>query len=111
MRLLFDQNLSYRLPAELQDFYPDPTHVRECGLIKASDEDVWNYATTHRYAIASKDGDFHQRSFLRGFPAKVLWIRVGNCSTQAIVNLLRTRVVIVAEFLADPEQSFLALSR
>ncbi|MBZ5601152.1 MAG: DUF5615 family PIN-like protein [Acidobacteriia bacterium] len=94
MRLLFDQNLSYRLPAELQDFYPDPTHVRECGLIKASDEDVWNYATTHRYAIASKDGDFHQRSFLRGF-----------------VNLLRTRVVIVAEFLADLEQSFLALSR
>jgi predicted nuclease of predicted toxin-antitoxin system len=32
----------------------------------------------------SKDTDFHQRSFLFGGPPKVVWIRLGNCSTEDI---------------------------
>ena len=32
MRLLYDQNLSYRLVAELQDLYPDSLHVRDIGM-------------------------------------------------------------------------------
>ena len=32
MRFLYNQNLSYRLVAELQDLYPDSLHVRDFAL-------------------------------------------------------------------------------
>lgn len=51
MTLLFDQNLSYRLPAALADLYPDSTHVRDCGLANAPDEQVWLYAIANSLAI------------------------------------------------------------
>src|SRR5260370_18152367 len=44
MKLLFDQNLSWRLPAKLSDLYPDSQHMREVGKKESEDVDVWNYA-------------------------------------------------------------------
>ncbi len=37
MKLLFDQNLSPRLPRLLADLYPESVHVREVGLREATD--------------------------------------------------------------------------
>jgi len=34
MKLLFDQNLSFRLVRKLADVYPDCQHVRNIGLIQ-----------------------------------------------------------------------------
>jgi len=111
VRPLFDENLSHHLPSTLQDVYSDSIHVRECGLAMANDEEVWAFAIREQYAIVSKDADFHQRSFLRGYPPKVIWLRLGNCSTQTIGTLLRERVSVVTQFLKDAEKSFLALSK
>jgi predicted nuclease of predicted toxin-antitoxin system len=58
----------------------------------------------------SKDGEFHQRSFLLGHPPKVVWIRRGNCSTRDIETLLRDRLPDLLTFDTDPGASFLALS-
>ncbi len=44
MKLLFDQNLSPRLPSLLADLYPESVHVRDVGLRKATDSDIWAYA-------------------------------------------------------------------
>lgn len=70
MRLLFDENLSYRLVSLLDDVYPDSVHVRDVGLVGSSDERVWAYAREHGLVIVSKDVDFYQRSVLRGSPPK-----------------------------------------
>ncbi len=43
MRLLFDQNLSFRLVHRLSDLYPGSIHVRDVGLEAADDETVWRY--------------------------------------------------------------------
>lgn len=40
MKLLFDQNLSPRLPRLLADIYPDSVHVRDVGLREADDAAV-----------------------------------------------------------------------
>lgn len=109
MKLLFDENLSFRLVAQLADLYSDSTHVRDVGLASASDEDVWSYATAHGFTIVSKDADFHQRSFLEGSPPKVIWIQRGNCTTQDIVDLFHTRAGEISSFLQDEEAAFLAL--
>ena len=44
MMLLFDENLSPKLPRLLVTIFPDSAHVRECGLLGLPDEDVWEYA-------------------------------------------------------------------
>ncbi len=72
MRLLFDQNLSFRLVNVLADLYAGSVHVRDVGLEAADDDAVWEYAKANRLVIVSKDSDFHHRSILRGFPPKVI---------------------------------------
>ena len=110
MKLLFDQNLSDRLVSSLAEFFPNSTHVRRAGLGRAADEDVWQYAAAHGFIIVSKDSDFHQLSFLRGQPPKVIWIRTGNCSTDEIESLLRQHAVDLRSFEKDSHASFLVLS-
>ena len=109
VRLLFDQNLSARLVAALDDAYPGSTHVRAAGLTEAADEEVWRHAREHGFTIASKDADFHQLAFVRGAPPKVIWIRSGNCTTATIERLLREANPTIQAFERDAEASFLTL--
>ena len=88
MKLLFDQNISYKLVNRLADIYPGSKHVRQVGLGESDDLAVWDYAKGNDFVIVSKDEDFHQRSFLYGSPPKVVWLRLGNCTTQDIIGLL-----------------------
>lgn len=110
MKLLFDQNLSHRLVGALTDIYPDCQHVRNFGLKASPDTQVWNFARNNGFSIVSKDADFHQRSLLLGFPPKVIWLKLGNCSTLAVEQLLRAHLEDVKEFEADETATFLILS-
>jgi len=110
VKLLFDQNLSPRLVARLSDLYPQSTHVRDVGLERADDSAVWEHAAEHGFTIISKDADFHQRSLLYGHPPKVIWVRLGNCRTEDVEDLLRKRVADIRAFQDDAEAAFLALS-
>lgn len=110
MKLLFDQNLSHKLISRLYDVYPDSVHVRDVGLDESSDDAVWEYALGNGFVIVSKDSDFYQRSLLDGHPPKVVWLRLGNTTTAAVEELLRTRSQEIAGFVTDEDASFLALS-
>ena len=109
MKLLFDQNLSHRLVRALADAFPDCQHVRNVGLGEASDTQVWAYAQNNGYALVSKDSDFYQRSLVFGAPPKVIWIRLGNCSTADVAQVLREYAIAVEEFEADTTATFLVL--
>lgn len=110
MKLLFDQNLSHRLVGRLKDLYPQSEHVRNIGLKDADDIAIWQYAKQEGFIIVSKDTDFHQRSFLLGHPPKVIWIRLGNCSTAVVEVVLRKGVDEIRRFSADEEEALLALT-
>ncbi|MGD9614169.1 MAG: DUF5615 family PIN-like protein [Alphaproteobacteria bacterium] len=110
IRLLFDENLSARLGVALADIYPGAAHVGELGLAGASDGAICDHARQHGLAIVSKDEDFQRLGILYGPPPKVIWIRLGNCSTDQIIALLRHRRSEIAEFLADDDAAFLALA-
>jgi len=47
---------------------------------------------------------------LFGHPPKVVWIRLGNCTTAQVEALLRTRHADLLAFDQDAEASFLALA-
>ena len=110
MKLLFDENLSPKLARLLRDLFPDSVHVRDVGLKASDDPLVWKYAQDHSLIICSKDSDMHQRSFLLGYPPKVVWVRLGNCSTSDVEGLLRKHFAAIEAFAADDYASFLTLS-
>ena len=99
MKLLFDQNLSHKLVARLADLFTGSAHARELGMAAADDLSVWQHARTSGFTIASKDGDFHQMSLLHGAPPKVVWLRVGNASTDDVAHLIRSRYDAVDAFI------------
>jgi predicted nuclease of predicted toxin-antitoxin system len=110
MKLLFDENLSHKPAGLLADLCPDSIHVRDVGLKAADDPVVWEYAKRNGLMIVSKDSDMHQRSFVFGYPPKVVWVRLGNCSTSDVETLPRDNFAAVKTFHEDEYASFLSLS-
>jgi predicted nuclease of predicted toxin-antitoxin system len=112
VKLLFDENLSPRLVESLRDVYPESQHVSSVELGGANDAAIWNYAKGQGFAaIVSKDSDFAERSVLEGRPPKVIWIRLGNCSTTEIEGQLRAAHESVLTFLEKDEETCLMLGR
>jgi predicted nuclease of predicted toxin-antitoxin system len=109
MRLLFDHNLSPHLVSRLADLYPDASHILLAGLDRASDTVVWAYAQTNEYLIVTKDSDFNDLSVLRGFPPKVLWLHLGNCTTADVERTLCDSYAAIEAFHNDPNASLLEL--
>ncbi len=103
MKFLFDENLSQRLVQGLADVYPGSLHVRDCDLRGASDVKIWQYAQENGFAILSKDSDFAQRSTLLGSPPKVIWLRIGNCTTTRADFILRNAALRIRTFLSSEE--------
>ena len=110
MKLLFDQNLLPRLVRLLSTEFPGSKHVRDVALAAAPDPSVWSYAIAQGFVIVSKDSDFQHRAILLGHPPKVVWIRLGNCSTAEVVTLIQNRHADLLSFEADPTVSLLELS-
>ena len=109
MRLLFDQNLSFKLCARLADIFPESTQTRLVGLAQAQDRDVWDFALTNRLSLVSHDADFAELAALHGPPPKVIWLRCGNQSTAFTEALLRRDADVIRSFVADSDAACLEL--
>jgi predicted nuclease of predicted toxin-antitoxin system len=109
VKLLFDENLSFKLPLLLADLFPDSVHVRDVGMKAIDDPIVWDYAKDNNFLIVSKDADMHDLSLVFGNPPKVIWLRLGNCSTRQVENLLRRDFGVIKLFYEDEHVSLLAL--
>ncbi len=109
MKLLFDENFSPRLVDALCADFPGSTHVHAIGYDGASDSDVWSHARNGNFIIVTKDVDFSDRSTLFGHPPKVIWIRMGNCTTYRIEAALRAQTEQIEAFSRDAELGVLAI--
>jgi predicted nuclease of predicted toxin-antitoxin system len=108
--MLFDENLSPKLPRLLADIYPGSVQVRDVGLKSKPDAIIWPFALAHDLAIVSKDRDMDDRARRLGHPPKVIWLRLGNCPTAAVEALIRSRQPDIDIFLADPNSGLLELA-
>ena len=110
IKLLFDQNLSPRLVNLLTDLYPDSNHLHNLGLDTAEDAVVWQYARENDFIVVTKDADFSELVSIKGFPPKVIWIRLGNCKTNDIENVIRSNHQNIRMFSLDDNLGILILS-
>lgn len=110
MKLLFDENLSPRLPGLIRDLFPGSAHVREHGLDQSNDRAIVDFASRHDFTLASKDKDFRALTVMLGPPPKFIQIMVGNSSVATIADLLRARAMEIRAFDIHPERKVLLLA-
>lgn len=106
MKLLFDQNLSFKLAARLADLFPGSSQVRLAGLDAVEDRAIWNFAKANGFIIVSQDSDFAEMASLYGPPPKVIWLRCGNQTTEFVEKLLRDHVQAANAFEQDSQAAY-----
>jgi predicted nuclease of predicted toxin-antitoxin system len=109
MKLLLDQNLSRKLIPQLEAIYPGSTHITSVLPESSDDAEIWRFAKENGFTILTKDDDFEQRSILEGHPPKVIWVRLGNCTTPAVEDLLLRSSKIIFAFGDDQEKAILPI--
>lgn len=103
MKLLLDQNISYRLVGDLKELVPELTHVKFEGLQDAEDHEIWKYAQQNHFTIVTFDADFYSLQIIRGFPPRIIWFRFGNTTRQEFVAFFQQHIDKIREFLTLEE--------
>ena len=53
---------------------------------EASDIEIWNYAADRNWIVVSKDEDFLHLANRQHDTGKLLWVRIGNCRKQTLLQ-------------------------
>ncbi len=101
MKLLFDQNLSFKLCERLAGIFPDSNQVRRLNLEQADDRAIWQFAKANGFTVVSLDSDFADMAALYGPPPKVIWLRCGNQTNTFIEKLFRDHADAILAFEHD----------
>lgn len=100
MRFLVDAQLPHRLAAALIAAGHDARHTRELPDGNAtSDEDIMTIADHEDRVVMTKDGDFRNSHLLRGRPHRLLHVRVGNLSNEALLAMVVGHLAEIEEAL------------
>jgi predicted nuclease of predicted toxin-antitoxin system len=110
MKLLFDENISYRIVKKISDLYPESEQATLLKLLGKKDRQIWNFAKNNGFSIVTHDQDFQELSMMLGFPPKVLYLHTGNLNTQDLADLLRRKHLQITDFLNDEESGCLEIS-
>lgn len=111
MKLLFDQNISFRILKKLTEAYSGSSHVKTEGLMNASDIEVWEYAKRHQFIIVTQDSDFNDLYLMKGFPPKILWFQTGNLRTDELALILEIRQNDILDFISNNELGCFEITR
>ena len=76
---------------------------------QAEDVEVWEYARHNGYLVVTKDADFGELSTLQGFPPKVIWLQLGNCTTGQVERLLRLHYEAIQQLVESESIGILSL--
>lgn len=102
MKILVDQNISFRLLPHIESVFPDTSHVRDLGLTDFDDFKIFQYAREHQFdAILTLDEDFNNIQLEHGTPPKIIWLRVGNCSTAVLAAVILKNAQLILNFQQD----------
>ena len=86
MKLLVDNQLPVALARHLTSLGHECEHVEAVNLDAASDAEIWQYASQRGSVIVSKDEDFLYLASRGESAARLVWVRLGNCRTSALLE-------------------------
>ena len=112
MKVLIDQNISFRLIARIAPVFPLAEHVRSLGLTDADDSQLFQFARQNGFlAIFTQDTDFYHLILEQSPPPKVVWLRVGNCSAAFLADLILRNERLIKDFIEDDGRDCLEIYR
>jgi predicted nuclease of predicted toxin-antitoxin system len=103
MKLLFDQNISFRILKVLPDKFNGSSHIKKEGLINFADKQIWDFAKENNFSIVTQDSDFNDLNILNGYPPKIIWIRTGNIKTMILLNILLEYYADIENFIEQAD--------
>jgi predicted nuclease of predicted toxin-antitoxin system len=109
MKLLLDQNFSYKLLKPLSKIYEEVAQISRIGMGQTSDSMIWQHALTNEYTIVSRDAYFAEKNALTGYPIKVIWVKCQDISTENILNILTDQYEAIMQFYHDEAKFCLEL--
>jgi len=110
VKLLIDENLSWRLIGLLKDAFPEIEHSTNTRLGESSsDTNMWEYAQQNNCSIVTNDEDFYLLSLHKGFPPKIILLRTGNQSTKFIASVLLNHREEIVDFVRSQEHGVLEI--
>ena len=86
MKFLVDNQLPGALAAYLRKKGIDCEHVLDVGLAGAFDAELCKYATDGGRIIITKDEDFLYVANRPKATFQLVWVRLGNCRTSALLQ-------------------------
>ena len=107
MKLLLDENLSFRLCRHLSGHFEDVRHVRDFHLLQTDDRLIWDFAKDNGYTIVTQDQDFVGRVVVDGTPPKIVWVRLSNAPVSHYVELLLKWAETITKFILDPNAEYI----
>jgi len=112
MKLLIDQNISHRIKARISLAFSDVFHVKDLDLIDFPDSTIFEIARRENFdAVLTLDEDFHNLVLERGVPPKIIWLRLGNCSTAIQAKAMLNNAAIIEAFLNTGDHDVLEIFR
>lgn len=109
MRLLVDENISFKLSQKIKHLYPIIHHVSDLNLNKSTDAEIWEFAKINNYTIVTFDSDFIDLSLLNGYPPKVIWLKTGNISTENLATKFKMNFISIKHLIESDELAFLEI--
>ena len=85
MKFLIDNQLPTELCRWLTRKGHDSSHVLDLGIEQALDREIWLLAEQQDAVLVSKDEDFFHLAGLPDARGRLLWVRLGNCRTPALL--------------------------
>jgi predicted nuclease of predicted toxin-antitoxin system len=88
MKLLLDQNLSFKLVSALADVFPG-AHVRDVSLTQSDDHANWAYANKNGFMVVPQDADFAEMAALHALRQRLCGFAVETSSDRQLVAYAR----------------------
>jgi predicted nuclease of predicted toxin-antitoxin system len=88
VKFLVDNQLPAALAKWLRERGYDAVHVLERDQGQTNDRQLWQEAIAENRIVISKDEDFFILATRPNDAGQLLWLRVGNCRTQALLTAL-----------------------
>ena len=105
MKLLSDENVSFRLVPALADLYPGSAHVRDFGLLGAEDRAIWSDAAESCSRPRTRTS--MSEAFCTALRPKVIWLRIGKRPVADTAGILRGQYIRIRRFHENPQAAFL----
>jgi predicted nuclease of predicted toxin-antitoxin system len=104
MRFVVENQLPPRLFKFLEAAGHDSVHVAMVGMDTADDRMLWSWATREERIIVSKDEDLLFLAHRPGERGRLIWIRLGNCRSEALLDVCAKAFPGVVAALEDGQR-------